>query len=147
MLRLPTCLIHSRQWSALPASVNHGGISNILRRRSQRNLLNSQTQQKRQKPPLVKNPKRNRADRPKPNNKMVSGTATLVSGTVTVTNAAIGATSRIVISRTSASTSTVLGALIVTKSVGQFVITSKDPATPANTLTGDVSIVDYMILY
>ena len=75
------------------------------------------------------------------------GTATLVSGTVTVANTNIAATDRIIPFLISANASTVLGRLTYTISAGtSFTITSKDPSTPANTLTGDVSTVGYLIV-
>lgn len=75
------------------------------------------------------------------------GTATLASGEVTVANTNIAAADRIFIQRQSAGSSTALGELTYTISAGaSFTITSKDLSTPANTVTGDVSVVSYFIV-
>lgn len=75
------------------------------------------------------------------------GTATLASGEVTVANTNIAASDRIFIQRQSAGSSTALGELTYTISAGaSFTITSKDLSTPANTVTGDVSVVSYFIV-
>lgn len=75
------------------------------------------------------------------------GTATLVAGTVTVANTNITANDRIMITRRSINGSTALGSLTYSITPAtSFTITSVDPATPANTQTNDVSIIDYVIV-
>lgn len=77
-----------------------------------------------------------------------SGQATLVSGTVTVANTNIAATDLIFLSRADENSSTALGALTVTAITAgtSFVITALNTTTPASTVTGDVSIVNYFIV-
>lgn len=75
------------------------------------------------------------------------GETTLISGTKTISNTNIAAADRIFVSRRSINSSAALGSLTysITPSTS-FTITSVDPATPANTITADVSIVDYFIV-
>jgi len=74
------------------------------------------------------------------------GQATLVSGTVTVLNTAIAAGDKVFCSRRGIAASTALGELNVAINAGvSFVITALNP-TNATTQTGDVSIVDYVII-
>lgn len=75
------------------------------------------------------------------------GQATLVLGTVTVNNTNIAATDKIYLSRSGAAASTTLGELSYTISAGaSFTITALQTATPGSTQTGDVSIVEYIIV-
>ena len=77
----------------------------------------------------------------------VIGQATLVSGTVTIANTAIAATDRVFVSREGVAASTALGFFDVAITAStNFIITSLDATTPANTVTGDLSIVNYVIV-
>lgn len=75
------------------------------------------------------------------------GTATLVLGTVTIANTNINANDKIFLSRQGAAASTTLGELSYTISAAtSFTITSLQTGTPGSTETGDVSLVDYLIV-
>ena len=74
------------------------------------------------------------------------GQATLVSGTVTIANTTLGATDRIFITRADENSSTALGSLTITAQTAStsFIVTALDPADGSTTITGDVSIINYM---
>jgi len=76
------------------------------------------------------------------------GQATLASGTVTVANTNISATDRIFLTRAALNSSTALGELTVTAQTAStsFVITAIDPSDGTSTITGDTSIVNYVII-
>jgi hypothetical protein len=75
------------------------------------------------------------------------GETTLISGTKTISNTNIATADRIFLSRRSINSSTALGSLTYSISNGtSFTITAVDPGTPANTITADVSIVEYFIV-
>lgn len=75
------------------------------------------------------------------------GETTLVLGTVTVLNTNIASTDRILLSRRSINGSTALGSLTYSISAStSFTITAVDPGTPANTITADISILEYFIV-
>lgn len=75
------------------------------------------------------------------------GQATLVSGTVTVANTNIAANDRIFVFRADPNSSSALGILAVTAQTPStsFIITALDPADGSTTITGDVSVVNYII--
>lgn len=75
------------------------------------------------------------------------GQATLALGTVDVANTNIAAGDRIFITRSSLNSSTALGQLVVTITPStKFNITAKDAADGTTTITGDTSVVDYVII-
>lgn len=76
------------------------------------------------------------------------GRATLVSGTVTIANTNIAAADRIFLTRADENSSSALGMLTVTAQTPatSWVITALDPADGSTTITGDVSIVNYIIV-
>lgn len=76
------------------------------------------------------------------------GQATLASGTVTVANTNIAAGDRIFLTRAALNSSTALGELTVTAQTAStsFVITAIDPSDGSSTITGDTSIVNYVII-
>lgn len=76
------------------------------------------------------------------------GQATLSSGTVTIANTNIAAGDRIMLTRADANSSTALGLLTITAQTAStsFVITALDPSDGSTTITGDVSIVNYVIV-
>ena len=76
------------------------------------------------------------------------GQATLVSGTVTIANTNIAAGDRIMLTRADANSSSALGLLTITALTAStsFVITALDPSDGSSTITGDVSIVNYVII-
>jgi len=75
------------------------------------------------------------------------GTGTFTNGQVTIANTNIAANDRIFIQRSAINASTALGAIIYTISAGvNFVVESKDLATPANDETGDQSSFVYFIV-
>lgn len=76
------------------------------------------------------------------------GQATLSSGTVTVANTNIAATDRIFLTRAALNSSSALGELTVTAQTAStsFVITAIDPSDGSSTITGDTSIVNYVIV-
>jgi hypothetical protein len=75
------------------------------------------------------------------------GQATLVSGTVTVANTNIAAGDRIMLTRADANSSSALGQLTITAQTAStsFVITALDASDGSTTVTGDTSIVNYVI--
>lgn len=74
------------------------------------------------------------------------GQATLSSGTVSVANTNIAAGDRIFVTRSSLNSSTALGELVTAISAGaSFSITSVSVADGSTTITGDTSVVDYII--
>lgn len=76
------------------------------------------------------------------------GQATLVSGTVTIANTNIAAGDRVFLTRADLNSSTALGELTVTALTAStsFVITAIDPSDGSSTITGDTSIVNYVII-
>lgn len=76
------------------------------------------------------------------------GQATLSMGTVTVANTNIAAGDRIFLTRADPNSSTALGELTITAltALTSFVITALDPADGSATITGDTSIVNYVIV-
>lgn len=75
------------------------------------------------------------------------GETTLVLGTKTINNTNIATADKIFLQRRSANSSTALGDLTYSISNGaSFSITAVDPASPASTITADVSIVEYFIV-
>jgi hypothetical protein len=76
------------------------------------------------------------------------GQATLVSGTVTIANTNIASGDRIMLTRADANSSSALGELTITAQTAStsFVITALDPSDGSSTITGDVSIVNYVII-
>lgn len=76
------------------------------------------------------------------------GQATLASGTVTIANTNIADTDRIFLTRADANSSTALGELTITAQTADtsFVITALDPSDGSSTITGDTSIVNYVII-
>ena len=75
------------------------------------------------------------------------GQATLVSGTVTVANTNVSAADKIFVTREGVGASTALGVLNCSISAGaSFTITALQPGTPGSTQTGDVSVVNYVIV-
>lgn len=75
------------------------------------------------------------------------GQATLASGTVTVANTNIAATDRIFVTRSDLNSSSALGELVITITPAtSFTITSVSIADGSTTITGDTSIVDYVII-
>ena len=75
------------------------------------------------------------------------GTATLINGTVTVSTTAVGASSRIFLTRSAPAASTAIGALSIGTVVGgtSFVINALNVAN-ATVLVADVSVVSWMIV-
>jgi len=75
------------------------------------------------------------------------GQATLTAGTVTVANTNIAAGDRIFLTRSALNSSSALGELVTTISAAtSFTITSVDVSDGSTTVTGDTSIVDYVII-
>ena len=76
------------------------------------------------------------------------GQATLVSGTVTIANTNIAANDRIFLTRADENSSSALGELTITALTAStsFVITALDPSDGSTTITGDVSVVNYVIM-
>lgn len=79
-----------------------------------------------------------------------SGTLTLTSGVSGSISATVTASTRIVVTRTSANSSTTLGVLEVSNKTvgapGHFVVTSLILGTPASTQTADASICDWIAI-
>lgn len=76
------------------------------------------------------------------------GQATLSSGTVTVSNTNIASGDRIILTRAALNSSSALGELTITAQTAStsFVITAIDPSDGSSTVTGDTSIVNYVII-
>lgn len=77
------------------------------------------------------------------------GSDTIASaGAKTVANAAVTATSKILVQRTAANASTAVGELTVTAQTAGvgFVVTSLTPGTPGTPLAADVSTFSYVIV-
>jgi hypothetical protein len=75
------------------------------------------------------------------------GQETLVSGTLAVANTSVSAMSRIFVTRASIGASTALGVLegVVSDGVG-FTITAQDPTSPGDAVTGDASVVNWLLI-
>ena len=75
------------------------------------------------------------------------GQTTLVGGVSVIANTSVAATSRAFVSRASVGASTALGSLeaVVSDGVG-LTITAQDPTSPGSAVTGDVSIVNWVLI-
>lgn len=77
----------------------------------------------------------------------VVGSGTLVGGLAQINTTASDVTSYILVSRTAVNASTALGNLRVSsKNANNFIVTSADSTTPTNTVTGDESSFDWVII-